>query len=159
MRGDAEIVGFLNEVLAAELVAIDQYFLDAKLLEHWGLPGLAATFRDRAMEEMRDAERLIERILFLDGRPDVQRTGTVRIGESPREMIELGLELERAAVDRLRRGVELATERGDIGTRELFAEMLAEEEQHAAAFEAQLEAIAQVGIENYLARYVVPEST
>jgi bacterioferritin len=159
MRGDSEILEFLNEHLTAELTAVNQYFLGAKMLENWGLPGLAAVFRGRSMEEMRDSEELIERILYYEGHPNLQRLDPIRIGESPQEMIELGLQLETEAIDRLRRGVELAVSKGDIGTRELLAGMLAEEEEHADFFESQLEAIGHVGLQNYLARYAMPEST
>ena len=138
---------------------MNQYFLDAKMLENWGLPGLAAVFRARSMEEMRDSEELIERILYFDGHPNLQRLDSVRIGESPQEMIELGLQLEIEAIDRLRRGVELAVAKGDVGTREMLAGMLAEEEEHADFFDSQLEAIGHVGLQNYLARYTMPEST
>jgi bacterioferritin len=159
VRGDGEILEFLNEHLTAELTAVNQYFLDAKMLENWGLPGLAAVFRERSMEEMRDSEELIERILYFEGHPNLQRLDSIRIGESPQEMIELGLQLETEAIERLRRGVELAVAKGDIGTRELLAGMLAEEEEHADFFESQLEAIGHVGLQNYLARYAMPAST
>lgn len=159
MQGDAEIRDFLNEHLTAELTAVNQYFLDAKMLESWGLPGLATVFRERSMDEMRDAEELIDRILYLDGHPNLQRLETVRTGESPREMIELALQLETDAIARLRRGVELAVGKGDIGSREMLARMLSEEEEHADYFESQLEAIKHVGVENYLARYATPAST
>lgn len=159
MRGDAEIVEFLNEHLTAELTAINQYFLDAKMLQAWGLPGLAKLFRDRSYEEMRDAEELMDRILYFEGHPNLQRLDTVRVGESPQEMIELGLELEKSAIERLQRGVELAVAKGDTGTREMLAGMLAEEEEHADYFETQLEAIGHIGVQNYLARYATPEST
>jgi bacterioferritin len=159
VQGATEIIEFLNEHLTAELTAINQYFLDAKMLQNWGLPGLATLFRDRSFEEMRDAEELMDRILYFDGHPNLQRLETVRIGESPREMIELGLELEKAAIERLQRGVDLAVEHRDTGTRELLAGMLREEEDHADGFETQLDVIDRVGIENYLARYTTPEST
>ena len=159
MQGDPEIDEFLNEHLTAELTAVNQYFLNAKMLQNWGLPGLAALFRERSLEEMRDAEELIDRILYFAGHPNLQRLDTIRIGETPKEMIELGLQLEIDAIDRLRRGVELAVEKGDIGTREMLASMLAEEEEHADYFESQLDAIEHVGLQNYLARYAIPEST
>ncbi len=159
MQGAPEIIEFLNEHLTAELTAINQYFLNAKMLEDWGLPGLAKLFRDRSFEEMRDAEELMDRILYFDGHPNLQRLETIRVGETPLEMIELGLELEKAAIERLQRGVELTVEKGDTGTREMLAEMLAEEEGHADYFESQLDAIEHVGLQNYLARYATPEST
>lgn len=159
MQGDDEVLELLNEHLTAELTGINQYFLDAKVLEDWGLPGLAKLFRDRSFEEMRDAEELMERILYLDGHPNLQRLDTIRIGETPVEMIELGLAFEKTAIERLQRGIELAVSKGDHGTREMLAEMLQEEEEHADYFESQLRAIELVGVEGYLARYAMPEQT
>lgn len=148
MQGDPEIDEFLNEHLTAELTAVNQYFLDARMLQNWGLPGLAKVFRARSMDEMRDAEELIDRILYFAGHPNLQRLDTVRVGETPKEMIELGLRLEIDAIERLRRGVALAVEKGDIGTREMLAHMLSEEEEeHADYFESQLEAIEHVGLQ------------
>ncbi len=159
MVGDEEIIEFLNEHLTLELTAVNQYFLNAKMLEDWGIPGLAKVFRGRSMEEMVDAEELIDRILYLEGHPNLQRINTVRTGESPLEMIELGLALEEDAIERLQRGVALAVEKGDIGTREMLAEMVGEEEEHADYFRTQLAVIERIGIDNYLTRYVMPEST
>lgn len=159
MRGDPAVIDALNEHLTLELTAVNQYFLNAKMLENWGLPGLAKVFRDRSFEEMVDAEELIERILYLDGHPNLQRLDTVRVGEDPVEMIELGLAVEELAIERLRGYVELCVEKGDVGTREMFAEMVREEEEHLDYFETQLDAIERVGLQNYLARFTMPEST
>jgi bacterioferritin len=159
VQGDAEIVEFLNEHLTAELTIINQYFLNSRMLHNWGLPGLAKLFHDRSMEEMNDSVELIDRILYFEGHPNLQRLDTVRVGETPREMIELALECEVEAIERLQRGVELAVAKHDAGTRELLAGMLREEEEHADDFESQLDAIRMVGLENYLARYAHPEST
>ena len=159
MQGDVDVIEFLNEHLTAELTIINQYFLNSRMLHNWGLPGLAKRFHDLSMDEMNDSVELIDRILYLEGHPNLQRLDTVRVGENPKEMLELALQCEAEAIDRLRRGVELAVEKGDHGTREIVAAMLREEEEHADAFEAQLEAIEQVGLQNYLARYAVPEST
>lgn len=159
MQGDADVVEFLNEHLTAELTIINQYFLDSRMLHNWGLPGLAKLFHDRSMEEMNDSVELIDRVLYFEGHPNLQRLDTVRVGESPLEMIELALQCEKEAIERLQRGVELTVEKGDTGTRELLAGMLREEEDHADFFESQLEAIERVGIQNYLARYATPEST
>lgn len=159
MQGDDEIIEFLNEHLTLELTAVNQYFLNAKTLENWGLPGLAEVFRGRSMEEMVDAEELMDRILLLEGHPNLQRLDTVRVGEDPLEMIELGLELELGAIENLTRGVELAVENGDVGTREMLAEMVGEEEEHADYFETQLDVIERIGLQNYLARYTTPDST
>ena len=159
MQGDDEIIEFLNDHLTLELTAINQYFLNTKMLDDWGLPGLAKLFRDRSFEEMVDAEELMDRILYLDGHPNLQRLNTVRVGEDPMEMIQLGLELEQGAIENLHRGVALAVDKGDVGTREMLAEMVREEEEHADYFETQLSVIDRVGLENYLARYATPEST
>lgn len=159
MIGDEDVLEFLNEHLTLELTAINQYFLNAKMLEDWGLPGLAKLFRDRSMEEMVDAEELMDRILYLEGHPNLQRLNTVRVGETPKEMIELGLQIEEEAIERLQRGVALAVEKSDIGTREMLAEMVAEEEEHADYFRTQLDVIERIGLQNYLARYATPEST
>ncbi len=158
MQGDPDVIEFLNEHLTRELTGINQYFLNAKMLEDWGLPGLADLFMSRSMEEMTDTEELIERILFLEGHPNLQRLNTVEIGESPLEMIRLGLDFETDAVEALNRGIELAVESGDGGTRELLAEMVLEEEEHADYFEQQLAVIERVGEQNYLARYATPGS-
>lgn len=158
MAGD-EMLEFLNEHLTAELTGINQYFLNAKMLENWGLPGLAKLFRDRSYEEMRDAESLMERILYLDGHPNLQRLDNLRVGEAPIEMLELGLEFEREAIARLQRGIDLAGRGSDHGTRTLLEGMLREEEGHADYYEAQLSAIERVGEQAYLARYTLPEST
>ncbi|MDP9021224.1 MAG: bacterioferritin [Actinomycetota bacterium] len=154
MQGDERVIDFLNEHLTAELTIISQYFLNAKMLENWGLPGLAKVFRDISFEEMRDAENLIDRILYLEGHPNLQRLDTIRVGEDPREQIELALDCERGAIQRLRSGVELCVEVGDHGTRELVAEMLTEEEAHTDFLESQLDVIDRVGLPNFLAAYV-----
>lgn len=159
MQGDADIVEFLNEHLTAELTIINQYFLNSRMLHNWGLPGLAKLFHDRSMDEMNDSVELIDRILYFEGHPNLQRLDTVRVGETPQEMIELALECEQEAIERLQRGVELAVEKRDAGTRGVLEQMLREEEEHADGFEAQLEAIRLMGIENYLARYATPETT
>ncbi|HEX2027678.1 MAG TPA: bacterioferritin [Nitriliruptorales bacterium] len=154
MRGDDRIIEFLNEHLTAELTLINQYFLGSRIFDNWGLRGLAKILRDISLEEMEDAEHLIDRILYLEGHPNLQRLGTVRVGETPQEQLELALDCERAAIERLRRGVELCVEVGDHGTRELVARMLEEEERHTDFFESQLDVIQRVGVQNYLAQYV-----
>ena len=159
MQGDPEIIELLNDHLTFELTATNQYFLNAKMLENWGLPGLASLFRDRSFDEMRDCEELIDRILFLEGHPNLQRLNTVRVGEDPVEMIELALDVERQAVESLNHAVELAVSKSDHGTRELLAHMLLEEEEHLDYFETQLDAIERLGLQNYLARYTTPDST
>jgi bacterioferritin len=152
MRGDVEVVDLLNEVLTSELTGVNQYFLDAKMYENWGFERLAKRFRDQSISEMNDAETLIERILFLEGHPNVQRLGSIRTGETASEKLTLALELEREAIDRLNRGIALCTARSDNGSRELLEDTLEGEEDHADWLESQLELIRQIGDANYLAQ-------
>ena len=154
MRGDSEVIELLNEVLTAELTAINQYFVDAKMLGSWGYERLGALFHQESIDEMKDADALIERILYLDGAPNLQRLGSVRVGETPVEKLELALELERAAIERLNRGVALCVARSDNGSRDLCARILAGEEEHADWLESQLELVRQVGASQYLAQQI-----
>ncbi len=154
MHGDPDIIELLNEVLTAELTAINQYFLDAKMLDNWGLEGLGRHFRDASIDEMKDAERVTDRILYLDGMPNYQRVGPVRIGETAREKLQLALDLEKEAIERYNRGVILARDKGDNGSRQMLAELLVDEEEHADWLETQLDAVAAVGEANYLAQHL-----
>ena len=154
MQGDAAVIELLNEVLTAELTAINQYFVHAKMCSNWGYERLAKKVYDESIDEMRDAEKVVERILFLEGLPNLQRLGSVRVGETVQEQFELDLDLEKAAVERYNRGVALAVEKGDNGSRELLEELLTGEEEHADWLESQLELIRQVGLENYLATQI-----
>jgi bacterioferritin len=154
MQGDPEIIELLNEVLTAELTAVNQYFAHSKMCENWGFQRLAAKVRDESIDEMKDAERVIERILYLDGVPNLQRLNNVLVGETVPEQLALDLDLERAAIERYNRGVALAVAKGDNGTRELLEEKLVGEEAHADWLESQLELIKQVGVENYLAQQI-----
>lgn len=154
MRGDERIIEYLNEYLTRELTVVNQYFLGAKMMENWGLDGLAKVFREVSLDEMRDAERIIQRILFLKGHPNLQRLGSVNVGEDPVEHLRLAAESERAAIDSLREGVELAAEVGDYGTREMVAEMLEEEEEHLYFFQRQLDVVERIGVDNFLANFV-----
>lgn len=150
MQGHPEVVELLNEVLTAELTAVNQYFLDSKMYSNWGFDRLGAKFRDESIDEMKDADRLIERILYLEGAPNVQRLGPVRVGETPVEKLELALELEREAIERLNRGIALCVGHSDNGSRELLEEILVGEEGHADWLETQLDAIARIGEQLYL---------
>jgi bacterioferritin len=154
MQGDEAIIEILNEVLTAELTAINQYFVDAKMCANWGYDRLAEHMKEDSIDEMRDADALIERILYLDGVPNLQRLGSVRVGETVAEKLALALDLEKAAIDRLNRGVALATEKGDNGSRQLMETILKGEEEHADWLETQLELIRQVGEQLYLAQQV-----
>ncbi|HEU5084756.1 MAG TPA: bacterioferritin [Acidimicrobiales bacterium] len=154
MQGDPEIIELLNEVLTAELTAINQYFIHAKMCENWGLQRLAKHNYDESIDEMKDAEKVIERILYLDGVPNLQRLGNVLVGETVPEQHRLDLDLERAAIERYNRGVALAREKGDNGTAELLEDLLTGEEEHADWLESQLFLIEQVGVEHYLAQHI-----
>ncbi len=152
MRGDDEIIEFLNEVLTAELTAINQYFIHAKMCDNWGYHRLASHGRDESIDEMKHAERLIERILYYDGLPNLQRLFPVVVGETVPEQFQVDVALEYGAVERLNRGIALAVEKGDNGTRELLAEILVSEEDHIDWLETQQETIRQIGADQYLAQ-------
>jgi bacterioferritin len=152
VQGDDEIIEFLNEVLTAELTAINQYFIHAKMRENWGFSRLAAVARKESIEEMEDADKLIERILYLEGVPNLQRYDPVLVGETVPEQLAAELGTERAAIERYNRGIALATAKGDNGTRELLEGRLVDEEAHADWLETQLSLIETIGVENYLAQ-------
>lgn len=154
MKGQPEVVELLNEALTAELTAVNQYFLDAKMLANWGYERLAAKFHEDSIDEMKDADMLIERILYLDGMPNLQRLGTIRIGETPAEKLQLALDVEREAIERLNRGIDLCVARGDNGSREILRGILSGEEEHADWLETQLDLIAKIGDSLYLAQQV-----
>ena len=157
MQGDPEIIELLNEVLTAELTAINQYFVHAKMCENWGFLRLAKKVADESIDEMKDAEELIERILYLDGVPNLQRLGTVTVGETVPEQFALDLVVEKAAVERYNRGIELAVAKHDNGTRELLESRLTDEEAHLDWIESQLKIISDVGVEHYLAQHIFDE--
>jgi bacterioferritin len=154
MQGDPQIIELLNEVLTAELTAVNQYFLDAKMYDNWGYERLAERFRSESIDEMKDADHLIERLLYLEGHPNLQRLGTIRTGESPVEKLSLALTLEQEAIARLNPGIALCVERGDNGTRDLLADILEGEEDHADWLESQLSFVEQLGPAHYLAQQV-----
>ena len=152
MHGDPSVIEILNDVLTGELTAINQYFVDSKMAANWGFPRLAKHFYDESIDEMKDADELIERILYLDGVPNLQRLGTVTVGETAPEKLELALELEREAIARLNPGIARCREVGDNGSADLLEGILKGEEEHADWLEGQLHAIATIGVENYLAQ-------
>jgi bacterioferritin len=154
VQGDEQVLELLNEVLTAELTAINQYFLDAKMFDNWGYAHLGERFRSESIDEMKDAERLIDRLLYFDGHPNLQRLGTIAIGETASEKLTLALELEREAILRLNQGIALCTERADNGTRELLEDILEGEEEHADWLETQLALIGQIGEAHYLAQQI-----
>ena len=154
VNGDPAVIELLNEVLTAELTAVNQYFLDAKMFDNWGYDRLGHRFRDESIGEMKDADELIERILYLDGHPNVQRLGNIQTGETAHEKFELALQLERAAIERLNRGIALCVDRGDNGSRELLDDILKGEEDHADWLEVQLALIQHLGENHYLAQQI-----
>src|SRR6202034_2247258 len=154
MQGDPEVVELLNEVLTAEVTAVNQYFLDAKMFDNWGYERLGERFRSESIDEMKDADHLIERLLYLEGHPNLQRLGTIRTGESPIEKLSLALVLEPEAIARLNPGIALCVELGDNGSRDLLAEILEGEEDHADWLESQLSLVEQLGHGHYLAQQV-----
>lgn len=155
MKGHNDVIELLNDVLTAELTAINQYFVDAKMYQNWGYRRLAKRFREESIDEMHDADKLIERILYLESLPNLQRMGTIRIGETPVEKLELALDLERQAIERLNPAIARCVELGDNGSRELLETILVGEEEHADWLEAQLELVRQVGDANYLAQHIL----
>lgn len=152
MKGNADVIELLNEVLTAELTAINQYYVHYKMLENWGYGKLAEVKRKESIEEMQHADRVIERILYLDGIPNMQRLSPVKVGENPVEINEVDLALERVAVERLNRGIALATQAADNGTRALLERILVEEENAIDFLEAHLQMVQDMGRENYLAQ-------
>ena len=152
MKGSPQIIELLNDVLTAELTAINQYFVQAKMCDNWGYARLAKHQREESLDQMRDAEALIERILYLDGLPNLQRLGTVMVGETVTEQHRLNLDLERSAIERLNRGILECRSAGDDGTSRLLERILAGEEEHADWIETQLELIGVLGEPLYLAQ-------
>ncbi len=154
MRGSERVIEALNELLTLELTIINQYFLHSRMCEAWGYRLLAARLRHTAMEEMKDAEEIIDRILFLEGVPNMQRLGPVTVGETVPEQLELQLEGERRALQLLAEGAATAEQEGDAASREFFAGRLEEEERHVDWLETELALIRQVGETNYLAQQI-----
>jgi bacterioferritin len=154
MQGDPKILEALNTLLTSELTAINQYFLDSKMCANWGYTKLADHFHTESIDEMKHADRVIERILLLDGVPNLQRLNQVPVGESVREQIALALESELEAVANLNRGAALSLELADHASRDLFASILRDEEEHVDWLEAQLALIEDMGVENYLAQQI-----
>lgn len=152
MKGDADVIDLLNELLTHELTAINQYFVHSKMCANWGYHRIAKKKREESIEEMHHADWVIDRILFLEGVPNMQRLNPVRVGEDVVEQHEVDLELELEARERLVRGIQLCTQRGDHGTRVLLEKILAEEEDGIDWLEAQLHVIKEIGKERYLAQ-------
>ena len=151
MRSDPEIIDLLNDVLTAELTAVNQYFIHAKMCADWGYTRLHDHSREESIDEMRHAESVIERVLYFDGVPNLQRLYPLRVGENVREQFTHDLQLEYEAVQRLNAGIARATELADNGTRALLEGILTSEEEHVDWLETQLSAMDALGDENYLA--------
>lgn len=149
-----KVIEILNDVLSAELTAINQYFLHAEMCRDWGYERLGKLMRAESIDEMRHAELLIERVLYLKGIPNVQRLYKINIGENVHEILKSDLELEYVAVKRLNDGIPVAVSEGDHGTRELLEQILKSEEEHIDWIESQLDLIDQAGLQNYLASQI-----
>jgi bacterioferritin len=154
MKGNAKVIDALNAVLTAELTAINQYFIHHKMCDNWGYAALSKYKRGESIEEMKHADAVIERILFFDGLPNMQRLSPVGVGEDPIEQHKLDLALELDAVARLNDAIKLCRDAGDNGTRELLERILKEEEESVDWHEAQLHLVEEVGKQNYLAAQI-----
>jgi bacterioferritin len=154
MQGDPAIIEALNEVLTSELTAINQYFIHHRMCENWGYAKLSRKKREESIEEMKHADLIIERILYFDATPNMQRMNPVRVGENPIEQHELDLALEVDAVKRLNQAIALAREKADNGSRDLLEGILKEEEESVDWHEAQLHLVKEVGRERYLAEMI-----
>ncbi len=157
MRGNEKVIGYLQDVLKAELTAINQYFLHAEMCENWGYERMATYVRKESIDEMKHAELLIERILFLDGMPRMNELFPLRIGTTIKAQIENDVQLEYEAVARLNAAIATAVEAGDNGSRELFEKILTDEEHHVDWLEGQLHMIQEMGYDNYLAQQMRKE--
>ena len=150
MKGDTKVIEFLNKVLYNELTAINQYFLHAKMLKNWGIKELAEHEYKESIDEMKHADMLADRILFLEGLPNFQALGKLRIGENPRELLECDLALEMDLLPVLREGIAQAEAAGDYVSRDLMTDILESEEEHVDWLETQLDLIGRIGEPNYL---------
>jgi bacterioferritin len=152
VKGDSRVIAVLQDVLKAELTAINQYFLHAEMCSNWGYENLYQKVRKESIEEMRHAEALIERILYFDGTPSMNGPFKINIGRTALEQMKNDLQVEYDAVERLNEGVKLCTEAGDAGSRELLEHILVDEEEHIDWIEGQLHAIEEMGIQSYLSQ-------
>jgi bacterioferritin len=157
MKGEPKVIAFLNEVLKAELTAINQYFLHSEMCENWGYERMAKLVKKESIEEMMHAEKLIERILYLDGTPNMSDYFKINVGSTVEAQIKNDLQLEYDAVKRLNDGIKGCIAANDAGSRELAEKILSDEEHHIDWLEAQLHAISEMGIQNYLAQQLKEE--
>jgi bacterioferritin len=152
MKGNDEVIAVLQDVLCAELTAVNQYFIHARMCDNWGYKRLAEHIRKESIEEMHHAQEIIDRILYFDGAPNMQKYMKINVGKTVPEQFQFDLDVEYQAVPRLNRGIEVARAQGDNGTRALLEHILREEEEHVDWLEAQLGIIKEVGADNYLAQ-------
>jgi bacterioferritin len=150
MKGDEQVIGFLNEALRNELTAVNQYWLHYRMLDNWGIARLAKFEREESIDEMKHADKLSERILFLDGLPNFQMLGRLRIGETVEEVLRADLELELEALEQLKNAIAHCEAVRDYVSRDLFAEILENEEEHVDTLERQFGMIASMGLQNYI---------
>ena len=158
MKAKEGVVNILNKVLTVDLTATNQYFVHAKMCENWGYERLHHKVRERSIDEMKDAEKLIEHILYLEGVPNVQRLNTVHVGETVPEQLKLDLQAEQEMLSLLSEGVAHCANVGDFTTRHMLEDMVKDVDAHIDWIEVQLETIKQVGVENYLAEQIKTES-
>jgi bacterioferritin len=158
MKGDPRIIDLLNEVLTGELTAINQYFLHAKMCKNWGYDYLGNYIRKESIDEMKHAEALTERVLFLDGLPNLQRLGKLSIGQNVPEILRNDLGLEMVAIPLLNKGIQQSRDVGDNGSEDLLTRILVSEEEHVDWLESQLELIKQMGEPQYLAQQIREKS-
>ncbi|HSN30330.1 MAG TPA: bacterioferritin [Kofleriaceae bacterium] len=154
MKGNDDVLKLLAQLLMNELTAINQYFIHSKMCENWGYERLGQKLRAESIDEMKHADQVISRILFLEGVPNLQRLNKLRVGETPKEQLESDLQLEYAAIGFLNQGVATCREVGDNASRELFERILVSEEAHTDWIETQLELMRQIGEQNYLAQQI-----
>ncbi len=158
MKANEGVIDLLNEILTAELTAINQFFVHAKMCENWGYARLEHKVRARSFDEMKDADELIDHILYLEGVPNMQRLGTVQVGETVPEQFKADLKAEQEMVKLLTKAITHCTTVGDYTTRHKLEEMVKDEEEHINWIETQLETIKQVGLENYLSEQIKKEA-
>ena len=154
MKAKQGVVNLLNKILTEELTVINQYFLHAKMCDNWGYDRLEQKIKERSYSEMKDADKLIEHILYLEGLPNVQRLGTVTVGESVPEQLKVDLAKEKGMVKLLTEGIQHCTKVGDFTTRHMLEDMVTDEDEHIDWIETQQETIRQVGLENYLSEQI-----
>ncbi|HWM87824.1 MAG TPA: bacterioferritin [Kofleriaceae bacterium] len=154
MKGHAKVLEILNDLLTNELTSVNQYFVHARMCSNWGYERLASKVREESIDEMKHADQLISRILYLDGVPNLQRLNKINVGQTVHEQLRLDYDLERSAIQFLQTAIETVRSLGDYGSFELMNDILVSEEEHADWLESQLSLIEQVGLENYLSQQI-----